>query len=142
MPESQYGAGCQQNKGCFVPGKGEIQHDPLWLGQAGETYMKQQDVAYVERPQGDGMDFTQRFQAGVAGCQGVHICQFQTLSSAKAYCNSNPECKGILHRTPKPDGDVQCAGGLGCYEPCKGKLQLDEMFLVTEGQLYERHMVR
>lgn len=141
MPASEHGEGCKEGKGCFVPAKGELQHDPLWLGQVGETYLKQQEVAYVLR-EGDGMIYGGRYPAGTGGCQGAHNCQFQSLPAAKAYCDANPTCKGVLQHTPKPDGNPACTSGRGCFEPCNGQLTYDAMFKVTEGKLYERHIVR
>jgi len=141
MPVALYGEGCKMGMGCYTPARGEIKHDPLWLLRSGETYLKQQEVAYVLRGP-DGFLFDGRFPAGTGGCKGVHNCQYQSLASAQAYCDANPTCKGVLQHTPTPDGDQACAGGRGCFEPCTGEMRKNEMFLVTEGKLYERQLAR
>lgn len=132
---------CDGEKGCYMPAKGDVQHDPLWLSQSGETYMKQQEVAYTLRTQ-EGNVYDGRYPRGTSGCEGVHNCQFQSLVAAEIYCNAVPTCKGVLEHMPQPDGNPACTGGLGCFEPCKGKLKYNAMFMVTEGKLYERRIVR
>jgi hypothetical protein len=142
VPASKPGEGCQGRKDCYMPAKGELQHDPLWLSQLGETYLKQQEVAYSLRS--DGLNYDGRFTTGTAGCSGVHNCQFQTLALAQAYCDANPMCRGILEHTPEAndEGNKGCAGGLGCFEPVKGRAKYDEKSLVVEAKLYERQLVR
>lgn len=144
MPASVNSTGnnCQGGKGCYSPGKGSIFHDPLWLQNLGETFLKEQEVAYALR-EPDGMIFTGRFATGTAGCKGVHTCQFKSLEDAQAYCDADPSCKGVMHRPVKnPQHNQECSGGLGCFEPCKGQLSYNAMFLVTEGKVYERRLVR
>jgi hypothetical protein len=123
--------------GCFLPAKGDVVHDPLWRANSGVTYVKKQEVAYFRRPV-DGKSYTRRFASGTGGCRGVHNCQFHTLLAAQSYCNAYPTCKGILKKTP--DGTPDCDGGLGCYEPCKGRLTNDPLVLVTESQVFERRL--
>jgi hypothetical protein len=137
VPSTAQGDGCHDGQGCYIPARGEIQHDPLWFLHNGETFLKQQEVAYLARDS-DGYVYNGRFPAGTAGCPGTHNCQFQTLAAAEAYCNANPTCKGVLEHTDRK----YCAAGDGCFEPCRGKLEYKPLFLVTEGKLYERHLVR
>jgi len=132
---------CPNGETCYTPGKGDVQHDPVWLNDLGETYLKQQEVAYVLRA-GTGYLYDGRYPTGTSGCQGAHNCQFLTLAPAKAYCDANPTCKGVIEHTPEPNGNTACTGGQGCFEPVKGALKYDEMFHVMEGKLYQRLIVR
>jgi len=125
--------------GCYIPAKGEIVHDPLWMSRSGVTYLKQQEVAYMLRE--DGYAGKGRFPAGVGTCKGSHNCKFHSLDEAKEFCDSNPTCNGVLQRAPDPDADQSC-GGNGCFEPCRGSVEYNGEWLVTESKFFQRNLVR